>query len=147
LTKKKPRETHLWQTDLSVFEPLLKAGIFERVFVGRARSLVRYTLYLLAFAYPLILVTSGIMFGGLVFWASLAGSMGIFWLVIRKAGYSGNFASWDMSYKTFMGLGGAFIIYLGVIYGLIYIKLWVIPIFGGTLVLVLMVGVWRASKR
>jgi hypothetical protein len=133
--------------DPSVFEPLRKAGPFERHILANARSLTKYTLYLLAFGYPLILVISGVMFGGIVFWASFAGSMGLFWLVIKRAGYSGNFASWDMGYKSFVGLGAASLIYAAVVYGLMIIKLWVVPVFGAVLVLVLILGVWRISNR
>jgi hypothetical protein len=68
LTKKKPREAHLWQLDPSVFEPLRKAGLLERYVISRAKSFGKHTLYVLAFAYPLLLVTAGVMFGGIVFW-------------------------------------------------------------------------------
>jgi hypothetical protein len=147
LTKKKPREAHPWQFDPSVFEPLRKAGFLERYVLGRATSLGKHTLYLLAFAYPLILVTAGVMFGGLVFWTSLAGSMGLIWLVIKKAGYSGNFESWDIGYKKFLGLTAAFSLYVAFVYGLVYIKLWTIPIFAAALILALILGVWRASRQ
>jgi hypothetical protein len=142
LTKKKPSESRLWQFDPSVFRPLRKAGLIERVFVGRGRSLLKHTLYLLAFAYPLILVTSGIMFGGLVFWTSLAGSMIVIWLVIKRAGYENNFANWDVGYKKFVGLFAAFGIFATVIYGFEYIKLmWTVAIFAGLLVTALILGV------
>jgi len=145
--KKKSRETHLWRIDPSIFEPLRKAGLFERHILAHARSLGKYMLYSLAFAYPLILVTLGVMFGGLVFWASFAGSMFLFWYVIKKAGYSANFATWDIGYKKFVGLVAAFAIYASLIYGLLIIRLWVVPIFGAALVIALVVGVRRASNR
>ena len=147
MTKKKNRETHLWEFDRSLFEPGPKAGFLERYVFGRVRSLVKHAFYLLAFAYPILLVTLGIVFGGLVFWASLAGSTGIIYLVIKRAGYSANFESWDVGYKKFLGLIAAFGIYLAFVYGLIYIKLWTIPIFGGILVIALVLGVWITSKR
>lgn len=147
MTKKKPRETHLWQTDLSVFEPLLKAGLFERHVRARARSLAKQSLYILAFAYPIILVTVGVMFGGIVFWTSFAGSLGLMWLVIKRAGYSRNFASWDIGYRKFLGLIGGFGIALALVEGLINIGLLTIPILGGALVAALFLGVWRASNR
>jgi hypothetical protein len=147
LTKKKPLEAHLWQFDPSVFEPLRKAGLFERHVLGRATSLGKHALYSLAFAYPLILVIAGVMFGGIVFWPSLVGSMGIIYLVIKRTGYAGNFESWDVGYKKFLGLTAAFGIYVAFIYGIEYIKLWVIPIFGAALVITLILGVWITSKR
>ena len=128
-----------------MFEPLRKAGFFERHIQGRAKSLGKHTLYLLAFAYPLTLVIGGVAFGGLFFWPALAASMGIIWLVIKKAGYSGNFTSWDIGYKKFVGLIGAFGIALGIVYGLIYIGIVTVPIFGGVLLLVLIGGILRSS--
>ena len=145
MTKKKPSETRLWEVDPSVFEPLRKAGFFEQHIHGRARSLGKHTLYLLAFAYPLTLVIGGVAFGGLFFWPALAASMGLIWLVIKRAGYSGNFASWDIGYRKFVGLIGAFGIALGVVYGLIYIGIVTVVIFGGVLLLVLILGILRSS--
>lgn len=145
MTNKKPRETRLWQVDPSVFEPLRKAGFFERHIVVNVRSLGKHALYTLAFAYPLVLVITGVMFGGLVFWASFAGSMGLFWLVLKRAGYAGNFASWDIGYKKFVGLVAAFFIYAAVVYGLIIIKLWVVPVFAAALVTTLVLSVVKSS--
>lgn len=145
MPKKKPRETQLWNVDPSVFEPIRKAGFFERHIQGRARSLGKHTLYLLAFAYPLLLVIGGVAFGGIFFWPALAASMGIIWLIIKRAGYSGNFASWDIGYRKFVGLFGAFGIALGIVYGLIYIGVVTVLIFGGVLLLVLVLGIMRSS--
>ncbi len=131
MTKKKQRETRLWQFDPSVFQPGPKASMLERFILRNARSIGKHGLYALAFAYPIILVTLGVVFGGLVFWTSLVGSMGLFWLVIKRAGYSGNFASWDMGYKS----------------GLIHIGLWVVPIFGGILIIALVLGIKIKSNR
>jgi hypothetical protein len=147
LTKKKPREIRLWQFDPSVFQPGPKAGFVERYLLQRARSLAKYTFYTLAFAYPILLVTLGIVFGGLVFWPSLAGSMMIIWLVIKKAGYSENFASWDIGYKKFVGLIGAFGMFAAFVYGLRYIGLMTVPVFGGILVIALILGIWTISKQ
>lgn len=145
MPKKKRRETHLWNVDPSVFEPLRKAGFFERCIQGHARSLGKYVLYLLAFAYPLALVIGGVAFGGLFFWPALAVSMGLIWFVIRSAGYSGNFATWDMGYRKFVGLFSAFGIALGIVYGLIYIGTATIPIFGGILLAILVLYILRSS--
>jgi hypothetical protein len=145
LLTKKARETRLWYIDPSLFQPAPKAGFLELHIISRARSLAKHSLYLLAFAYPLVLVISGVMFGGLIFWAGFAGSMIIIWLILKKAGYSHNFESWDVGYKTFLGLIGAFGVYAGLIYGLEYVKIWTIPIFAGILILILIIGVRRAS--
>jgi hypothetical protein len=148
LTKKKSRETHLWRIDPLVFEPLRKASLFERHILAHARSLGKYTLYSLAFGYPLILVTLGVMFGGLVFWASFAGSMFLIWFVIKKAGYSANFATWDIGYKKFVGLVAAFGIYASLLYALLIIRLiWTVPTFAGILIIALILGVRITSRR
>lgn len=147
MTKKKTRETHLWLFDPSVFQPGPKAGVLERYVFGRARSLTKHTLYALAFAYPILLVTLGMAFGGLVFWTSLAGSMGIIYFVIKKAGYAGNFESWDVGYRKFLGLIAAFGIFAALVYGLEYIKLWTVPIFVGVLVVALILGVRIIPNR
>jgi hypothetical protein len=147
LTKKKPLEAHLWQFDPTLFEPLPKAGLLQRHVLGRATSLGKHSLYSLAFAYPLVLVIMGVMFGGIVFWTSLAGSTIIIYLVIKRTGYAGNFESWDVGYKKFLGLTAAFGIYVAFVYGIEYIKLWTIPIFGVVLLISLIVGIKIMSNR
>src|SRR5207247_9979868 len=107
----------------------------------------KYTLYSLAFAYPVLLVSLGIIFGGLVFWGAFACSIGLMWLIIKKAGYSKNFANWGVSNKKLLGLFGAFGIGLGFFYGLIQLREWFFPFFGGVLVIALTVGLRRFSER
>ena len=124
-----------------------KAGFFERRSLQPARSVGRYALYSLCFAYPLAIVSVGIVFGGLVFWSLLAGSAGIFWLVIRKTGYAKNFANYDVGYRKFVGLIGAFLLALGMIYGLIYLHGWIIPVFAGCIITALIVGVQLSKGR
>jgi hypothetical protein len=89
----------------------------------------------------------GVMFGGLVFWSALAGSVGLIWLVITKTGYAANFAGWDVGYRKFVGLAVAFGIALALVYGLIYIGLWTVPIFGLVLVIAFVLGVYRLSNK
>jgi hypothetical protein len=146
LTKKK-REARLWHFDPSVFQPGPKAGLLERYILSRARTLGRYTLFGLAFAYPVALVSLGIIFGGLVFWASLAGSMGLIWLIIKKTGYAANFASWDLGKKKFAGLIGGFGMAFAFFTGLIYLRVWVFPLAGAALAIALVVGVRISSHR
>ena len=143
----KDRETHLWQFDPSVFQPSRKAGFLERHLLGKGRALVRNMLYMAAFAYPIILVTLGVAFGGIVFWTSFAGSGILIFLIIKKAGYSANFAGWNIGYTKILGLVGAFVIYLGLVYGLIYIHLWTIPIMAAILAAVFLAWVWRAGRH
>jgi len=46
-----------------------------------------------------------------------------------------------------LGLGAAFGIYAALIYGLIHIGLWVVPIFGGILIIALVLGIKIKSNR
>ena len=144
---KKQRKTRLWQFDPSVFQPGPRARFLERHIIGRARSLGKYTLYALAFSYPVALVSLGIIFGGLVFWSAFAGSVGLMWLIIRKAGYARNFANWGVGNRRFLGLFGAFGIVLGFFYGLLQLREWVFPIFGGVLVIALILGVRLSLEK
>ena len=89
----------------------------------------------------------GILFGGLVFWTSFAASVGLIFVVIKKAGYSENFANWDISNKKFVGLFVAFGITFALYLGLIYIGILTIVVFGALLALVLVLGVRKASNR
>jgi hypothetical protein len=140
LTKKR-RKTRLWQFDPSVFQPGSKASFLERYVLGRAKSIAKYTLYSLAFLYPIVLVSLGIMFGGLVFWGAFAGSVGLMWLVITRTGYAKNFAGWGVVRKTWLiEVVGAFSILLAFFYGLIHMDVWFLPIFGGVVIVALVVG-------
>jgi len=144
---KKQRKTRLWQFDPSVFQPGPKAGFLEHHILLRARALGKYTLYSLAFAYPVALVSLGIVFGGFVFWSTFGGSVGLMWLIIKKAGYARNFAHWGVGNTRFLGLFGAFGFVLAFFYGLIQMREWFLPIFGGVIVISLIVGVRRFSEK
>ena len=144
---RKARETRLWSFDPSVFQPLPRARFLRRHIIGRMRSLAKYTLYSLAFAYPVLLVSVGVVLGGLSFWSALVGSFVLMWLIIRKAGYAKNFANWEVGSKKFLGLFGAFGIVLAFVYGLTHLGELFLPIFGGVLIIALIVGVRRFSER
>jgi hypothetical protein len=121
---KKSRKARLWYFDPTLFQPGRKAGIFERYFIDRLKSVSTYLLYLLALAYPVAIVSLGMIFGGLVFWSVFAGSLGLIWLVLRQAGYSRNFATWDVGYKKFLGVLLAFPIALAFYSAVLYSKTW-----------------------
>ena len=141
-----PKKTHLWAFDPSAFQPLPRAGFFKRHILGRVRSLGKYAIYTLAFSYPILLVSLGIIFGGVVFWSSLAVSVAIVWLIISESGYARNFADWGVGDKRFLGLFLAFGLVLAFWYGLTHLGFWFFPIFFGILVASLVVGVGRFAK-
>lgn len=145
--KPEPKKTRLWVFDSSAFQPLPRAGFLRRHIVGWIRSLGKYTLYALAFSYPVLLVSLGVVFGGVVFWSGLVVSAVIISLVIRKAGYARNFVDWGVGDRRFLGLFGAFGLALAFFYGLTHLGLWFFPIFLGVLVIALIVGVNWFSKQ
>jgi len=76
-----------------------------------------------------ILVISGILYGGLVFWSFMVGSLGLIGLIIWKAGYAGNFSGRNPSLRRQIpALFIAFLMALGFYAGLIVLKIWLLPI-------------------
>ena len=73
--------------------------------------------------------------------------MGLIFIVIKRAGYSQNFANWDISNRKFVGLFSAFGLTFAFYMGLIHIGLLTIIIFGLVLALALVLGVWKTSNR
>jgi len=149
LKEKRPRKSHFWQFDPSLFQPGPRSGFLQRHILGPARTIAGRTVWVLAFAYPLLLVTLGVVFGGLVFWASFAGSAGLIWLIIKKAGYARNFEGWDIGYRKFLALFVAFGITLTLFIGLLYTPTrgFTIPLMGGILILALALAIWKTSNR
>jgi hypothetical protein len=143
---KKSRKSRLWQFDPSVFQPAPKAGFLQRYIVSPVRSLGGLSIIAFAFAYPLILVGIALVFGAIIFWASLAGSLGLIWVIIKIAGYEDNYAGWDVPLRRFLGLVGGFGIVAGLYEGFIYINRWIVPIFAAILVLALIIGLRRKSN-
>jgi hypothetical protein len=128
--KKKHR---FWEFDPATFQPLRRAGLFERRLRPFFRSAGKYLLYSLAFLYPFLLVTVGIIFGGIAFWTSFAGSFAVIGLLISRLGYAKNFANWDLSLRKFGALVLAFLAAFGFYEGLINLRIWVIPLFAAVL--------------
>ena len=141
----KPRKKgRLWEFDPATFQPGPKAGLLERV-LRPVRSLGKYLLFALAFAYPLYLVILGVAFGGLVFWGAFAGSIAVIGIVITKAGYSNNFRNWDIGMKKMGGLVIAFLVTLGFYFGLFYLRLLVVPVFVAVLILGLFLSIRKGK--
>jgi hypothetical protein len=88
------------------------------------------------------------MFGGIVFWPSLAGSGLIIWLVLTKTGYAHNFATWDVGYRKFVGLFCGFGMMLAIVYGLGYtpLRLMTLPLTGVIFTLALIIGIWIKTR-
>ena len=127
MPKKEDREHRLWKLDPKIFETK-KAGFLERHVLGLLRSIGGYSLLSLAFAYPIVLVYLGVAYGGLVFWGSFAGSVILMVALMRGLGFEKNFANKDISWKRTAAIPISFLMALAFILGLVYLRLWFIPI-------------------
>ncbi len=139
--KRKP-----WEIDLTIFESGPKPSLIERRIIGPLKLLGKYSLFALAFSYPSIIVLVGVVYGGLVFWAAFAGSAALIVLLISKMGFARNFATSNVNVKKrFAGLFIAFPAVLGFYYGLIYLRIWFIPVAIAVLVLLSVLGLRKTS--
>ncbi len=98
-------------------------------------SVGKIVLFLLLFSYPILLVYTGIQYGGIVFWSTLGGSFIIIGLILSKAGYAGNFHSRNGSLaKGLAGIALALIVMVAFYLGLFNFRVMMIPISVGILV-------------
>jgi hypothetical protein len=122
------KKRRLWELDPSIFEPGRRASFFERRIAPPLRQLGKFSLYSLALTYPIYLVLVGLAFGGLAFWGFLAGSIAVMGIILWRLGYALNFRHWDISLKRSVGLLLGFPLAIGFYGGLIYLKIWLVPI-------------------
>ena len=134
------REKKMWTVDPSIFKPGPQDTKLRSRIAGLAKSIGRSAFFLFLFIYPLTLVISGILYGGLVFWSLTIGSLGVIGLILWKGGYAGNFSGRNPSLKRQIpALFIAFLMALGFYAGLIILKIWLLPIVITILVLSLAV--------
>jgi hypothetical protein len=123
-----------WRVDPAIFKLGRKPGSLERYLLPVVRVFGKYMLYALALSYPLTLALVGLVYGGLVFWGYFAGSIAVIGLVISRLGYARNFDRWDVGVRRFATIFVAFIAALGFFAGVIYLKIWLVPIVFAVLV-------------
>ena len=125
---KERKKRRFWEIDPTIFQPGPRASFFQRRVIGPTKSLGKYVLFGLAFVYPAALVVLGVMYGGLVFWSFLAGSMALIVLFLSRLGYANRFdtSKADMGRKM-GGLSLGFLAALGFYYGLLYLRVWLVP--------------------
>jgi hypothetical protein len=123
-----PKKRKLWNVDPAIFELGRKASFFERRIAPPLRQIAKLGLYTLAVTYPIYLVYVGLAFGGLVFWSFFVGSLAVMGTIISKLGYASNFRHWDISFKRTVGLLLGFVVAAGFYAGIIYLKIWFVPI-------------------
>ncbi len=141
------KKRKLWEIDSTIFEPGPKPSLLERRIIEPLKLLGKYVLFALAFSYPSIIVLVGIVYGGLVFWAAFAGSAALIVLLLSKLGFARNFATSNVNVKKrFLGLFIAFPAVLSFYYGLIYLRIWLIPVAIAVLVSVSVLVLRKASE-
>lgn len=140
------KKRKLWDVDPSIFEPRRKASFLARRIVPPFQQLGKYGLYTLAVTYPVYLVYIGVAFGGLAFWGFLAGSVAVIGIILSRLGYASNFKQYDISLKRTLGLLLSFPIAAGFYGGLIYLKIWFVPIAFGLLGLGLLIVLKRSKS-
>jgi hypothetical protein len=122
------KKKKLWEVDPSIFERWRRASFFERRILPLLRQIGKFGLYALAITYPIYLVYVGVAYGGLAFWGFFAGSVMIMGATITKLGYASNFRHWDIGLKRTLGVLLGFSVAAGFYAGLIYLKIWLVPI-------------------
>lgn len=126
--KEEKKRKKLWEVDPTIFRPGKPAGYIEKA-VSLLRGFGKYVSFALLLFYGPILVILGIAFGGLVFWGSLAGSMALIGLILKKLGYAKNFAAWNPRIgRQLLSLFIGFLFAVGLYLGLITFQAWLIPV-------------------
>jgi len=141
---KRARRVRLWSFDPTAFQPGQLAGLAGRL-RARLRSLAKLGLYTLLFAYPILLVSLGLLYGGLVFWGTLLGSVAVMWLVIRASGYARNFGGPGPGNRRFLAAIAALGLVLVFFYSFINLRLFFLPVFLGALIVAFLAGMRRFS--
>ncbi len=125
----------MWRVDAEVFQPFSEVRLVDRV-TGRLRSFGRLFLIAGFLSYPLLLIILGVVYGGLAFWGLFGVSMCVIWLVLTRTGYARNFEEWDSSLSSKLAaITVGFLGVMGFFLGLFWLRLWVLPIFGAFLAL------------
>jgi hypothetical protein len=142
-TKKKRKK--LWEVDPTIFQPGKPVGYFERA-VSLLRSLGKYVSFALLLFYGPILVILGVVYGGLVFWGALAGSMALIGLVLTKLGYAKNFAAWNPRIgRQLLSLFLGFLLAAGLYLGLFTFRIWLVPVAFGLAILGILLSLRKRS--
>ncbi|OLD09495.1 MAG: hypothetical protein AUI95_00815 [Crenarchaeota archaeon 13_1_40CM_3_52_4] len=127
------REERFWKVDKSIFHPKVRSSL--RRLTASVRSIGKIVLFLLLFSYPILLVYTGIQYGGIVFWSMLGGSFIVIGLILSKGGYAGNFQSRNGSLaKGLAGIALALIVMVAFYLGLLNLRVMMIPLSVGILV-------------
>ena len=135
----------LWEVDPSIFHPGKPAGYLEKG-LSALRTIGKYSSFALLLFYGPIIVILGIVYGGLVFWGTLAGSTVLIGLILSRLGYAKNFASWNPKIgRQILTLFLGFLLAGGLYLGLFTFQVWLIPIAFGLAGLGLLLALRKRS--
>jgi hypothetical protein len=136
-------EKKLWKVDAAIYRKGKETSFPARL-VESLKTAGRSALFAVLLVYPLMLVILGIVFGGLIFWATLGGSIALIWLILTKAGYAKNFEqSNPRLLRQLTALTIAFVILVGYYEALFHFGVWVLPV----LLAILSVGIVYVFRR
>ena len=122
------REKKLWEVDPTIFDPTKPAGYLDKI-ISMVRTFGKYVSFGLLLLYAPVLVALGIVYGGLVFWGTLVGSVALIGLMLKKLGYAQNFASWNPRLgRQLLAIVLGFLPAAGLYEGLFTLRLWLLPI-------------------
>jgi hypothetical protein len=139
------KENKLWEVDPTIFDPRKPAGYFDKI-LTLVRTFGKYVSFGLLLLYAPILVVLGIVYGGLVFWGTLAGSMALIGLTLKKLGYAQNFAAWNPRLgRQLLAIFIGFLLAAGLFLGLFTFRVWLIPIAFGLTALGLVLSLRKRS--
>ncbi len=142
----KKRKRRMWRVDPTIFQTR-RRGTRERLlesFKGRLKSAGKSLAFLLLLTYPVTLTLLGILFGGAVYWGTLAGTAGLMALLLSKLGYARNFEGRDIKLlRSLVGLCLGFLLAAGLFLGLAKLNLWMIPLVFG----LLFVGLFYVMRK
>ena len=139
------KKKRFWQVDPAIFKLGRRAGSAERYLLPALRGFGRYVLYAVALFYPITLALVGLVYGGLAFWSYFVGSVAVIGLIISRLGYARNFDQWNVGSRRFAAIPLAFLAMLGFYAGLIYLKIWLVPIVFALLLATLFLTLEKAT--
>jgi len=139
--KESDEKKKLWAVDASIFTVKGRAKLLARM-MSILESIARPLILSLLLGYPLVLVLSGLLFGWIVFWGSLLGSVAVIGLLLKGLGYAKNFENWNPSLsRQLVTLTIGFLAVAGFYVGLFNYRALMLPLLFAVFVSVLILGI------
>ncbi len=144
-SKTTAKKTRFWELDPSMYESQSKPKSFWTRLLGRLKASVGFVALTILFAYPLVLVYLGLVYGWLGFWGSFLGSVLVIGIIIKRTGYAKHFenAGSGSFFTGILGISLGFVIAVSMYEGLFILKSWIFPV----VVLLLLAGLGYKIKK